>query len=206
MTSPTTPDKQALGDAYQSLRDRLLGWLVVKVNDHAVAEDLLHDVFKKALIASEQKGLPENIDAWLFTITRNTVIDFYRAKRPMDELPDDLQSDDEDSHAHQLFALCMLPMVNQLPEIYRDAIIAVDFEGNNLQRVADAQEVSLSAIKSRVSRGRLLLKNLLLDCCEIETLSSGEVVNFHHNGRRLTKLKKHTPKQTHTHCDSACKK
>lgn len=185
MTSSTASDKKALGDAYQSLRGHLLGWLVTKVNDHDIAEDLLHDVFRKALVSSEQKGLPENIDAWLYTITRNIVIDFYRAKRPMDELPEDLQSDDKDYHTHQLFALCMLPMVNQLPDIYRNAIIAVDFEGNNLQSVAHAQGVSLSAIKNRVSRGRVLLKNLLVDCCEIEASPSGEVINFHHKRLKI---------------------
>lgn len=179
MTASTTPDKHALGDAYQALHGSLLGWLIAKVDDHTIAEDLLHDVFRKALIASEKKELPESINAWLFTITRNTVIDYYRSKRPMLELPEDLQSEDDQDDASQQLSLCLLPMVKQLPAIYRDALIAVDFEACPQQVLADEEGVSLSAIKSRVSRGRQLLRKSLVACCHIETSGSGDVEDFY---------------------------
>lgn len=179
MTTLTTPDKHALGDAYQALHSSLLGWLIAKVDDRSIAEDLLHDVFRKALVASDQKSPPENINAWLFTITRNTVIDYYRSKRLMLELPEDLQSDDGQYNAHQQLSVCLLPMVKQLPAIYRDVLIAVDFEGGTQQAVADEEGVSLSAIKSWVSRGRQLLRKSLVACCHIETSGSGNIDDFY---------------------------
>ncbi|CAA6808548.1 MAG: RNA polymerase sigma factor [uncultured Thiotrichaceae bacterium] len=179
MTTLTTPDKQALGDAYQALHSSLLGWLIAKVNDRSVAEDLLHDVFRKALMASDQKAPPANINAWLFTITRNTVIDYYRSKRPMLELPEELQFNDEQNNVHQQLSVCLLPMVERLPAIYRDVLIAVVFEGHTQQVAADEEGVSLSAIKSRVSRGRQLLRKSLVACCDIETSGSGDVEDFY---------------------------
>ena len=176
--SPCTPENQALADAYQAMRGNLLGWMASKVNNPADAEDLLQEVFKKALIAGNKNTTPDNMNAWLFTIARNTVIDFYRSRRAMSELPEDLQSDAEDHKAHQLLSYCLLPMVNQLPPIYRDALIAVDFEQQTMQSLADAEGVSLSAIKSRVSRGRKLLQKSLVTCCHIESSKAGIVEEF----------------------------
>ena len=42
----------------------------------------------------------------------------------------------------------------QLPDKYRDTLLATDFDGEKMQSVADREGVSLSAIKSRASRGR----------------------------------------------------
>ena len=176
--SSTTPEIQALADIYQATRGNLLGWLASKVNDPADAEDLLQEVFKKALIASSKNTTPNNMNAWLFTIARNTVIDFYRSRRTMSELPEDLQSEVENHEAHQLLSICLLPMVNQLPPIYRDALIAVDFEQHTMQSLADAEGVSVSAIKSRVSRGRKMLQKLLVTCCHIESSKTGIVEEF----------------------------
>ncbi|WP_022953267.1 sigma-70 family RNA polymerase sigma factor [Leucothrix mucor] len=184
--SPCTPENQALADAYQTMRGNLLGWMASKVNNPADAEDLLQEVFKKALIANSQNATPNSMNAWLFTIARNTVIDFYRSQRTTAELPEDLQSEVDDHKAHQLLSYCLLPMVNQLPPIYRDALIAVDFEQHTMQSLADAEGVSLSAIKSRVSRGRKLLQKSLVTCCHIESSKTGIVEEFnlkqHSNG------------------------
>jgi RNA polymerase sigma-70 factor (ECF subfamily) len=57
-------------------------------------------------------------------------------------------------------------------------LIAADIEERPLQKVANEQKVSLSAIKSRVSRGRQQLKALLLGCCEITLQRSGAIDDF----------------------------
>lgn len=176
---PTEPT-QTLAKAYQELHANLLGWLRYKVGDEATAEDLLQEVFSKALVASSKNGLPVNPSAWLHTIARNTVVDFYRAKRPMLELSEDLQAEaDEPASASLQLSQCLLPLVEQLPDIYRDTLLATDFEGYNLQALADAWGISLSAVKSRASRGRKLLRERLLDCCVLELSHSGSVIDFH---------------------------
>jgi len=172
-------EQQSLGEAYQALRDRLLTWLTSKVDNRAIAEDLLHDVFQKALIANQKHTPPQNINAWLFTISRNTLIDYYRSQRSMLALPDDLSLEEETDNASQQLAPCLLPMVKQLPTIYQEALIAVDFEGNTLQSVAAQQGLSLSAIKSRVSRARRLLRQSVLSCCHIDLSRSGSVEDFY---------------------------
>ncbi|SEB13461.1 hypothetical protein SAMN05660964_03744 [Thiothrix caldifontis] len=55
------------------------------------------------------------------------------------ELPEDLPVEAEEpaSTAAQL-SQCLLPLVQQLPDIYRDTLLATDFEGRNLQALAEA--------------------------------------------------------------------
>jgi RNA polymerase sigma-70 factor (ECF subfamily) len=152
-----------------------------KVRDPALVEDLLQDVFVKALAAIGANRAPKNLAGWLYTAARTTVIDYYRASRPAaaelgEDLPDTRHADDE--HLHQELATCMRPLTQQLPGIYRDTLLAADFDGRSLRSIADEQGVSLSAIKSRASRARVMLKEKLLDCCHVE-VSGGIVSDYH---------------------------
>ena len=173
---------------YQALRRTMLSYLRKHVTDPAVAEDLLHEVFIKALIAdsisTKQGDVPKNVtrnaQAWLYTIARNTVIDFYRAKRPMDELPDDLVAGDAGGNlAEQALAECIRPLIELLPAIYRDTLLATTFYAKTMHSLADELNVSISAVKSRSSRGRKMLKQKLLACCSVDLSSTGEVLDFH---------------------------
>jgi RNA polymerase sigma-70 factor, ECF subfamily len=74
-------------------------------------------------------------------------------------------------------AQCILPMVNQLPIDYREAIQMAEFKRLTQKEIAQKQGLSLSGAKSRVQRGRKLLKEKLLDCCRIELDRQGKVYN-----------------------------
>ena len=146
----------------------------------AVAEDLLQEVFLKALVADKRNHVPRNVAAWLYAIARNTVIDFYRATRPMDELPDDLVADDSgDNLAEQSLAECLRLLIEQLTPIYRDTLLVTDLNGQAMCAVAAKLNVSLSAVKNRASRGRKMLKKKLLTCCSVDLSSTGKVLDFH---------------------------
>lgn len=165
--------------AYQGLRKALLGFLRKKVGDNIVAEDLLHEVFLKALSAIERGDNPSNLTGWLYSIARNSVIDYYRAKRPTDPLPDELATPQSDDNlVEQDLARCLRPLTESLPPLYRNTLLATDFEGHTMQVIADRENVSLSAIKSRASRGRQMLKQSLLTCCQVDVSQSGQVLDF----------------------------
>lgn len=176
MADPITHN-DALSAAYSSLRAKLLRLLTYKTGSAEVAEDLLHEVFRKALAARQAKQLPSNLAGWLYTITKNTLTDYYRSQRPSVELPEDLAGDDV-AEGSAMLSPCLLPFIRQLPDIYQIVLIAADIDERPLQSIADEQGVSLSAIKSRVSRGRQQLKRLLLSCCEITLHRSGAVEDY----------------------------
>ncbi|MDP9469175.1 MAG: RNA polymerase subunit sigma [Chloroflexota bacterium] len=59
-------------------------------------------------------------------------------------------------------------MINALPEPYREALLATEFDGPTQQALANGAGISLSGAKSRVQRAREKFKKLLLDCCHLE--------------------------------------
>jgi len=66
----------------------LRGWLISRLDNAADADDLLQDVFEKAMLQGERFCTVENRRAWLYRVTRNALIDRYRLKRELVELPD----------------------------------------------------------------------------------------------------------------------
>ena len=112
---------------------------------------------------------PANLTGWLYAIATNSVIDCYRAKRPTDPQPEDLSTPaSDDKVAEQDVARCIKPLTESLLPLYRATVLATGFEGLTLQVIADRERVPLSAIKSRASRGRQMLKQSLLRCCQLD--------------------------------------
>ncbi len=179
MTLPSN-DTENLTLPYQALRQGMLGFLRKHVNDSMVAEDLLHEVFLKALAAGKNGAAPKNLTGWLYKIARNTVIDYYRARRPTEKFSEEmLPAESIDNPEEIALSRCLLPLTKQLSPHYRDAVVATEFEGKTLQSLATEWEVSLSAVKSRASRGRSMLKDKLLACCQIEISKTGSILDFH---------------------------
>ena len=60
---------------------RLVAYLSVHTHDLAGAEDALSEALLKALMVWPRDGLPKNPEAWLLTIARHSLIDFFRHQR-----------------------------------------------------------------------------------------------------------------------------
>lgn len=138
------------------------------------------EVFIKASIPIGANRAPRNLTGWLYAAARTTVVDYYRSARPVTiELDDNLIDTrlTNDELLHQELATCLRPLVQQLPAIYRDTLLATDFDGKKMFVLAEEQGLSLSAIKSRASRARLMLKEKLLECCHVE-ISNGTVTDY----------------------------
>ena len=53
-----------------------------------------------------------------------------------------------------------------------------ELQGLKHREVSQIQEISLSAVKSRVQRGRVLLKEMLVDCCSLEFDHEGRLCDY----------------------------
>lgn len=180
---PTTPSAlQDFGVTFAALQNSMRNYLRRQIDDLNVVEDLLQDVFLKALVEINANRTPVNLTGWLYAVARKTVVDYYRSKQlnltELDvDFPETLQSIDE--QLHQDLAACLRPLVQELPAIYRDTLLATDFDGQTQLSLAEVQGLSHSAIKSRVSRARSLLKDKLLACCHVE-LFNGVITDYQH--------------------------
>lgn len=128
------------------------------------ADDLVQDTLVRAIekISSYTPGT--NMRAWLFRIMRNL---FYNncakwaRERPGDEgcisdLPIVPQHQDWHMSGCELRAA-----LADLPSYYREAIVLVIVLGESYQRAAEVLDCDIGTIKSRISRGRNLLRRAL---------------------------------------------
>ena len=161
---------------YQS---KLVAFIRGKVTEDAV-DDLLQDVFMKIHLRIDSLKDVTKLEGWLYQITRNAITDYYRNRRVSEELPEWIEQplpEEEDRTGKELSA-CLEPMVRALPDKYRDAIRLSEMENKTQKEIAELEGISLSGAKSRVQRGRVLLKNMLNDCCQFEINNKNQVISY----------------------------
>lgn len=171
--------------AWQAHRAELVRFVEARVHDRATAEDIVQDVLLRAYGRAETLRDAGSVQAWLYRITRNAVVDHYRARRPAEPLPDDLEAEDEapGPGAREALARCLRPMISQLPDAYREAVLLAEIQGLTQQETAARLGISLSGAKSRVQRARGRLHEMLRACCRLEFDSRGALMDFESSSR-----------------------
>jgi RNA polymerase sigma-70 factor (ECF subfamily) len=162
-------------------RQQLYLFILKRVNDPLVAEDIVQDVMMKVLLSRDSVRDDEKLRPWLYQITRNAIVDYYHARKPAQELSEDLllaNAESEESVSQELAQCCIRPFIEQLPAPYQEAILLSELDGLTQAEVAKRQNISLSGAKSRVQRGRQLLKGALLQCCQFEFDHLGQLTDY----------------------------
>jgi RNA polymerase sigma-70 factor, ECF subfamily len=165
---------QAWADYEQTLR----GWLRHQIQDRALAEDLLQDVFLKAMRQGQRFCNIANARAWLFEVTRNALADHLRARRESVELPEDLAVEKVEMAAIDGLTACLPRVLSELSAEDRDAITCCDLQGMSQADYAVRIGVGLSGAKSRVQRARARLKQQLSRACQVRLDTEGRVCDF----------------------------
>ena len=126
------------------------------------------------------------LKGWIFQIARNSIIDYYRAQKPIEEIPESLAQPEAEivEQCRQEIADWLLPMILELPEKYRRALIMAEIEGACQKEVATALGISLSGAKSRIQRGRAMLREMLVQCCQFEFDRTGQVIGYRSKNKR----------------------
>ena len=137
---------------YTQYYGKVMGYILARIRNRADAEDITADVFEKV-----QRKLADfdpakaSVSTWIFTITRNTVIDHYRRSRPAEELDENLSDDRElDENLLNTETLSELAgALRALPEEMRDLIVLRYYDGKPLTEVAEIMGLSYGAVKLR---------------------------------------------------------
>lgn len=80
-------DQTAFGALYNEYIRKIYDFIYFKTLNKEIAEDLTSQVFLKAL-KYISKFKSDNFSAWLYTIARNTVIDYYRSDKNYKNIED----------------------------------------------------------------------------------------------------------------------
>jgi RNA polymerase sigma-70 factor (ECF subfamily) len=170
-------------DFWLEHRSRLRGYIAKRVCESDAVDDILHEVFLKVNASLHTVKSHGSISAWLYRIAANTIADHYRAQKPWEELPDEVAEPEPERDYIAELATCLQPLIADLPETYRTALVLSEIEGLPQREVAEQLNISLSGAKSRVQRGREKLRQRLLDCCDIET-GCGGIIGYEPRDRK----------------------
>jgi RNA polymerase sigma-70 factor, ECF subfamily len=165
---------------WHEMHGALKGFITKRVPDKSTAEDILQDVFMRIHAHADTLKEPTKLESWIYQITRNAVVDYYRSRKPEQEVPETLPAQDEleeDDLAHQL-APCLRGMIQELPDKYREAIVLTEYEGLSQSDLAARLDLSFSGAKSRVQRAKEQLKGILLQCCHFELDRLGKIIDY----------------------------
>ncbi len=171
-----------LESIYTDFHSKLHRFIAGRVSDPDTAEDILQDVYLK--IHSKIGGLREEdrLESWIYQITRNAIIDYYRRARPQDELSESLAAPlDDESDAVSQLASSVKGILGCLDDKYREALELTELQGLSQVELATRLDITISGAKSRVQRAREKLKEAFLDCCHFEFDRMGGVVDYHPN-------------------------
>jgi RNA polymerase sigma-70 factor (ECF subfamily) len=168
---------------WQEFHKQLRGFILKRVNNAADADDILQEVFIRIYQHLATVRDAGRLQSWIFQITRNAIIDYYRKANHQPELIsenalDALGIDEESEVFNQQMAACLCPLLDYLPVPYREAIQLSELEGMTQKAIAQELGISVSGMKSRVQRGRQKLRDLLQTCCELELDAMGNVIHY----------------------------
>ena len=177
---PETVQLETIWDDYGK---RLRRFLLARVSRPEDADDLTQEILIKVHKNLSQLKEADKIQSWLFQIARNALTDHYRKSR-VSHFRGEAQDGDiifglkeEKTLRHEL-AGCLEPFLKQLPHKYREAVVAADLNGVPQKQLAEEWGLSYSALKSRVQRGRVLLKDLFFQCCSYEVDGRGRILSY----------------------------
>ena len=175
-------DERAIAEL-ASLYGRKIFQLAIRyVRNHEDAEEVVQDVLRKVFRKIDAFRGDAALSSWIFRITFNTAMSRLRRTRAMraaevteieiGAAPGDQKIAFEPADRSNLADVSMLnaqlrerlaAAIVELPEIYRQPVILRDIEGLSTEEASTRLRVKDQTLKSRLHRGRLMLRKQLAD-------------------------------------------
>ncbi len=167
-----------LMQSWHQVEPELHGWLLKKLGNRADADDMLQDLFLKAIRQQDRFCELSNARAWLFEVARNALIDRLRVARAQIELPEDLVAETIEVEPVDSLAACLPRVLSELSADDREALTLCDLQGMSQQDYANLKGISLPGAKSRVQRARKRMREQLTSACQVRFDAAGQVSDF----------------------------
>lgn len=137
------------------------------------AEDLVSGAIQKALLNFESFD-GRHLRSWLIAILRNELLTDIRYKRrhPTEEFPEEWEPPVGDGWSEisgRLEATSVLEALECIPESYRLVVHMFDVEEMTYQEIAEALDIPIGTVRSRLSRGRQMIRTKLTGRIEVNS-------------------------------------
>lgn len=182
-------------ELWTGLHERLRGFVGRRIGDPDAADDVAQEVLLRLHRSLGDLRAEERLDAFAYRIARNAIIDHYRFRASVKEIPaepDDLvtqidahgdgDEDPNETRGRQELARCLEPLVKRLPDPYREALTLTDLGKLSQVEAARVAGLSVPGMKTRVQRARAQVRELLTDCCDVALDDSRRIAEVRRTG------------------------
>jgi len=182
---------RATRDSWQIVGQKLGAYIARRLPAQEV-DDVLQDVLLRIHRNVQYLSDDSRFGPWVYSVARNAVIDRLRRKAipTADGIDPDTLPGTEEQESERALLNCVTPFVARLPEAYRHALTLVELQGLSQADAARIAGVSLSGMKSRIQRGRRLMREMFEECCNLTIDARGKVLE--------------ADKRRSTGCDDTC--
>lgn len=164
---------------WERFHQELRAFIAKRVAGKADVDDLLQAIYLRIHTTLSRPIEIVHPRGWIFQVARSVLIDHLRAARAKDAQLTQVAEDrsvepelavfgDDDAEAEETLIGCLRPVLETLPEPYRQALVWTELHNMSQRDAAAKAGISLAGMKSRVQRGRVHLKDALLACCDVQ--------------------------------------
>lgn len=151
-------------EAYEQCHEPFIKYCSALAYGKMDTEDLVQDVLLSAYHHFDKIENKNQLLHYLIKAARNSNISKWRKKKPIESLTE--------IHSNRLQSQQVTPetimdiqllyrLLDKLPQSQKEALILFEISGFKMKEIAALQESNVSAIKTKISRGRKKLKELL---------------------------------------------
>lgn len=151
-----------LTSIYEEHYQKVFAYIYSHINNYYDAQDLSEEVFtkinKKLDTFDETKS---SLNTWIFNITKNTLIDFYRTKHDSYELLDNYDYVSEDDPVSPSELVDLSNALNKLDKKERDIIVLRYYKGYSLKEIAELMHISYGITKIKHNKALKEMKKFM---------------------------------------------
>lgn len=163
--------------------DKLRHFILSRVNNIHDVEDILQEVFLKVYQNKDRFKGKSSVKTWIYSITRNTIIDYYRKRKDvlvtsdkLGQLIEETRILGEGDNCNREVSNYINDISRQIPNKYFEVFDLREKKTMKHKEIADKLGISVSASKVRHMRAKALLKDRLAKECHLNHDAYGNVI------------------------------
>lgn len=175
--------KNEIDVIWADLNEELYKFILGKIKDEQISKDIHQEVFMKVQTKIHQLKHSSKLTSWVYQITRNTIIDYFRKASSKNISLDnfDIPETESENFDYSNLSECINQKIGALSSQHKEAILLTSFKNHTQKELAEHLKLSYSGTKSRVQKAREILKDNILDCPNVASDSSGNLLDFENN-------------------------
>lgn len=140
-----------------------------RVSNENDVNDIIQSVLIKITNYCETKNNVKYMKPWLYKITQNTIIDFYKKSKRITTNADfeHLHLQNDQDYDENIF-IWLHNFIDKLPTKYSEPLILSDIKGKSQKKIAEQLGLTLTATKSRIQRARRKLREKFDECGTVD--------------------------------------